>query len=49
MHRLITARVLIQILLTWLTHMNAGQVGALLIYGANPVYTYYDAINLKQH
>lgn len=28
--------------------MHAGQVGALLIYGANPVYEYYDAEKFKQ-
>ncbi|MEJ0102490.1 MAG: TAT-variant-translocated molybdopterin oxidoreductase [Bacteroidota bacterium] len=30
-----------------LTQINAGQVGALFIYGANPVYDYYDADKVK--
>ena len=34
-------------MMTWLMHMNAGQVGALLIYGANPAYDYFDAEKFK--
>ena len=30
-----------------LSQMNSGQVGALFIYGANPVYDYYDAEKVK--
>ena len=29
--------------------MQNGQVGALLIYGANPAYDYYDAEAFKAH
>ena len=30
-----------------IAQMNAGQVGALMIYGANPIYNYYDADKFK--
>ncbi|HET6993553.1 MAG TPA: Fe-S cluster-containing hydrogenase [Chitinophagaceae bacterium] len=33
---------------TLVTDMDAGNVGALLIYGANPAYTYYNADNFKK-
>ena len=43
----ITARELIKICNDLVADMEAGNVGALLIYGANPVYNYYDADKFK--
>ena len=33
--------------MTWLHKWRQGTIGTLLIYGANPAYTYYDADKFK--